>query len=68
MQRDLHYPIEQRIMDHAVDPDFSEYALGGFMYKGNFLTVLDIDKMVADEELSNAAAARVSSIKGKSND
>lgn len=68
VQRDLRFPIEQRIMDHAVDPDFAEYTLGGFVYKGEFLAVLDIEKLVADEELSNAAAARVSSMKGKSND
>jgi twitching motility protein PilI len=68
VQRDLRFPIEQRIMDHEVDPDFVDYTLGGFMYKGEFLAVLDIEKLVADEELSNAAAARVSLIKGKSNE
>tara|TARA_R110002072_G_scaffold63327_3_gene157617 strand:- start:1875 stop:2441 length:567 start_codon:yes stop_codon:yes gene_type:complete len=68
VQRDLRFPIEQRIMDHPVDPDFADYALGGFMYKGEFLAVLDIDKLVADEELANAAARKVSSIKGKSNE
>jgi twitching motility protein PilI len=68
VQRDLRFPIEQRIMDHAVDPDFAEYTLGGFMYKGELLAVLDIDKLVADEELSNAAAGKNSSIEGKSNE
>ena len=43
-------------MDHPVDPDFAEYTLGGFMYKGDFLAVLDINRVVADEELSNASA------------
>ncbi len=38
------------------------------MYKGDFLAVLDINKLVADEELSNASAGRVSSTKGKSNE
>jgi twitching motility protein PilI len=68
VQRDLRFPIEQRVMDHAFDPDFAEYTLGGFEYKGEFLAVLDINKLVAHEELSNAAAARVSSIKGKGNE
>lgn len=68
VQRDLRFPVEQRVMDYAFDPDFAEYALGGFEYKGEFLAVLDINKLVADEELSNAAASRVSSIKGKSNE
>jgi twitching motility protein PilI len=68
VQRDLRFPIAQRVMDHAVDPDFAGYTLGGFMYKGDFLAVLDIDKLVADDELSNAAAGRVSSSKGKGNE
>jgi twitching motility protein PilI len=68
VQRDLRFPVEERLMDHAVDPDFAGYALGGFMYKGDFLAVLDINKLAADEELSNAAAGRVSSTKGKSDE
>ena len=68
VQRDLRFPIEQRSMDHPVDPDFAAYALGGFMYKGDFMVVLDIEKLVGDEELSNASARRVSSIKGKGNE
>ncbi len=68
VQRDLRFPIDQRVMDHAADPDFAEYTLGGFMYKGEFLAVLDIDKLVADEELANAAAGKSASTKGKSNE
>ena len=55
-------------MEHEVDPDFAEYTLGGFMYKGEFLAVLDIDKLVADDELSNAAAGKISSKKGKNDE
>jgi len=68
IQRDLRFPIEDRLVDHPVDTDFAGYTLGGFMYKGEFLAVLDIEKLVADEELSNASAGRVSSNKGKGNE
>lgn len=68
VQRDLRFPIGERIMDRAVDPDFANYTVGGYMYKGDFMAVLDIDKLVADEELSNASARRVASIKGKGNE
>lgn len=61
VQRDLRFPVEARVTDHPVDPDFAEYTLGGFMYKGDFLAVLDIDKLVMDEELSNASAGTASS-------
>ncbi len=68
IQRDLRFPIEERMMDHPVDPDFVGYTQGGFMYKGEFLAVLDIEKLVADEELSNASAGRGCSNKGKGNE
>ncbi len=68
IQRDLRFPIEDRVLEHPVDPDFAGYTLGGFMYKGDFLAVLDIEKLVADEELSNASAGKVSSNKGKGNE
>ncbi|MEZ5503587.1 MAG: chemotaxis protein CheW [Halioglobus sp.] len=65
VQRDLRFPIEDRVTDHPVDADFDGYTQGGFMYKGEFLAVLDIEKLVADEELSNASAGGVSSIRRK---
>ncbi len=68
VQRDLRFPVEERAMDQSVDPDFAEYTLGGFMYKGDFLAVLDIDKLVVDEELSNASAGGASQIRRKGND
>ena len=68
VQRDLRFPVVERIMDHEVYPDFVDYTVGGYMYKGDFMAVLDIDKLVADEELSNASARRVASIKGKGNE
>lgn len=57
IQRDLQFPIEQRVMDHPVEADFARFALGGFRHEGEFLAVLDIDKLVADEDLSNASAS-----------
>lgn len=68
VQRDLRFPIEGRLVDHEVDADFAEYTLGGYMYKGEFLAVLDIDKLVGDEELSNASAGSASSIRRKGNE
>lgn len=56
IERDLHFPIEQREMDHPVDEDFARYALGGFKHGDRFLAILDIDRLVAEEELSSAAA------------
>jgi twitching motility protein PilI len=65
VQRDLRFPTSERIMDHPVDPDFADYTLGGFSYKGDFLAILDINKLVADEELSNASAGEKPTIRGK---
>ncbi|MEM9255768.1 MAG: chemotaxis protein CheW [Pseudomonadota bacterium] len=64
VQRDLQFPIEDREMNHEVDADFERYTLGGFMSKGEFLAVLDIDILVADEDLTNASATANSTSKG----
>jgi len=64
VQRDLRFPIEERVLDHPVDPDFAPFTLGGFMYIDQFLAVLDIDRLVADEELANASATRISTSRG----
>jgi twitching motility protein PilI len=68
IQRDLKFPIEQRQMEYPVDADFAPFCLGGFKYEGKFLAVMDIDKLVADDDLSNASASHNSSIKGKTDD
>jgi len=59
VERDMKFPLEQRDMAYPVDPDFAEFALGGFHCGERFLAVLDIDKLVGDSELSNAAAPAV---------
>ena len=55
-------------MNHPVDPDFARFCLGGFKHDGRFLAVLDIDKLAADEEITNASASELFLIRGKTDD
>jgi twitching motility protein PilI len=55
IERDLKFPIEQRDMECPIDPDFAELTLGGFHQDDKFLAVLDIDKLVADSDFSDAS-------------
>ncbi len=59
IERDLKFPIQNRVMDADVDPDFKPYCLGGFDHQGDFLAVLDIDRLVAAEELADACDPRL---------
>lgn len=68
VERDLHFPIEERMMGHEVDEDFADFALGGFQHGDRFLAILDIDGLVANEQLSTAAAADEFVNKEKTND
>ena len=68
VRRDQRFPIEERLMDEPVDPDFARYTLRGFRSRGEFLANLDIDKMVADPEIADASATGDSSSKGKNDD
>ncbi len=68
VQRDLRLPIEDRIVDHPIDSDLEKYTLGGFMYRGEFLAVLDIKTFIADEEVSDASAAKKSSNEGENDE
>ncbi len=65
VQRDLQFNPEARTADPDIDPDFAPFAVGGFEYEGKFMPVLDIDKLVADEDLANASAANISISRGK---
>lgn len=65
VQRDLQFPPEARVMDQVIDPDFEQFAVGGFEYNGDFLPVLDLGKLVADEDLANASAANISKSRGR---
>lgn len=56
VERDMKFPLHERDMTASVDEDFARFCLGGFHDGGRFLAVLDIEKLVADSELSDAAA------------
>ena len=56
LERDMKFPLDSRDMNAPIDPDFAEFTLGGFPDRNRFLAVLDIDKLIADGDLSNAAA------------
>lgn len=56
LERDMKFPVELRDMEQPIDADFAPFSLGGFPDGDRFLPVLDIDKLIADSELSNAAA------------
>lgn len=56
LERDMKFPVETRDTDQGLDEDFAEFSLGGFHDGDRFLPVLDIDKLIADRDLSNAAA------------
>ncbi|MBT4254670.1 MAG: hypothetical protein HOC23_11405 [Halieaceae bacterium] len=68
IERDLKFPIEQRIMDHPIDVDFSPFCLGGFEHLGRFLAILDIEKLVGDSGFSNASATTRNSSEGNIDD
>ena len=57
LERDMKFPIGQRNMAQSIDSDFADYCLGGFHHGEKFLAVLDIQKLVSESGLANAAAA-----------
>ncbi|MEM1112857.1 MAG: chemotaxis protein CheW [Pseudomonadota bacterium] len=61
IERDLKFPIEERVMEHAIDSDFEPFCLGGFNSRDRFLAVLDLDKLVASGVLADAAVAGIDS-------
>ena len=68
LERDMKFPVETRDMTATVDPDFAEYTLGGFPDQERLLAVLDIDKLIADGDLSNAAANDPDSLEERTHD
>lgn len=68
IERDIKFPVEERDMDYPVDADFADFTLGGFHSGDRFLAVLDVDKLVADSDLSNAAASRNAANEDESNE
>lgn len=58
VERDMKFPVAERDREHPVDEDFAPFTDGGFHRGERFLAVLDIDRLVADSDLGNAAATR----------
>jgi twitching motility protein PilI len=56
VERDMKFPVGERDMAHPVDQDLADFTLGGFRDGDRFLAILDVDKLVSDGDLSNAAA------------
>lgn len=67
IERDMRFPVEERDMTQAIEADFAPYAHGGFADGERFLPVLDIEKLIADGDLSNAAANDAESSEDLSN-
>lgn len=68
VERDMKFTLDKRDMDCAVEEDFAGYTLGSFCDGDRCWAVLDIDKLVADSELSNAAATAAVSIEDTNDD
>jgi twitching motility protein PilI len=55
IERDLKFPTEQRDMDCAIAPEFTDLTLGGFHHGERVLAVLDMDKLLTDSDFVNAS-------------
>ena len=64
IERSLRFPIEERDMEHPIDPDIADFSLGGFRHGDRFLAVLDVDKLIADSDFANASAVEADSTEG----
>jgi chemotaxis signal transduction protein len=68
IERDLKFSPDQRDQAHPVDPDFAPYTTGGFHHGGRFLPILDIDKLLAESEVADAAVRRDATTEGQSDE
>ena len=68
VERDMKFPLGDRDMAYEVDEDFADYTLGGFHDGDRFLAILDVERMVTDSELSNAAMPVAVSNEGMSDE
>lgn len=68
IERDLKFRSEQRDMTQAVDPDFRDFSLGGFFHHNKFLAILDIDKLVVDNNMANASVSNSDSTEVNNDD
>lgn len=68
VERDMKFPVAERDMEYPVDSDFADFTRGGFHDGDRFLAILDIERVVADNELSNAAVSDQVFSKGINNE
>lgn len=68
VERTLKFPVEQRDMHGPVDAAFADFTLGGFYSGERFLAVLDVDKLVDNAELADAASGEEISSEDNRND
>ena len=57
VKRSIRCPLDDRDMNRDVDPLLDGLTLGGFVLEDVFYPVLDLDKLVNDGELADAAVA-----------
>jgi len=68
IERDMKFLVEERDMSQLVEADFAGFTQGGFQDGERFLPVLDIDTLIADSDLSNAAATDTDSNEDRTDD
>jgi len=57
VKRSIRFPLDERDMGRDVDPVLAGYTLGGFVMGDEFYPVLDLDKLITEGELADAAIA-----------
>ena len=57
VKRSIRLPLDERDMNRDVDPVLAGFTLGGFALGETFYPVLDLDKLITDGELADAAIA-----------
>lgn len=57
VRRSMKFPLDERDMNREADPAVAGFTLGGFSHGKEFLAVLDLDKLVKEGELADAAIA-----------
>ena len=64
VKRSIRLPLDERDMSREVDPVLAGFTLGGFALGESFYPVLDLDKLITDGELVDAAIAPDESSEG----
>jgi twitching motility protein PilI len=55
VKRSIRFPLDDRDMNREVDPVLEGFTLGGFVLDDVFYPVLDLEKLITDGELADAA-------------